>query len=59
MRIEEIIEQLESLIDNSNSFIDPLEPGSVWHKDIWALEYAIALIKKTYQPGSMNRSTNE
>ena len=29
--------------------MDPLEPGSEWHKDIWALEYAIALIKKTSQ----------
>ena len=49
MTIEEIIKQLESLCDNSKSFIDPLEPGSEWHKDIWALEYAIALIKKTSQ----------
>lgn len=49
MQIEEIIKQLESLHDNSKSFIDPLEPGSEWHKDIWALEYAIALIKKTSQ----------
>ena len=53
MEIEEIIEQLVSLHDNSKSFIDPLEPGSEWHKDLWALEFAIALIKKTYQPGSM------
>lgn len=49
MTTEEIIKQLESLCDNSKSFIDPLEPGSEWHKDIWALEYAIALIKKTSQ----------
>lgn len=49
MTTEEIIKQLESLIDNSKTFIDPLEPGSEWHKDIWALEYAIALIKKTSQ----------
>lgn len=42
---QEIINQLISLKDNSLSNIDPLEPGSEWHKDIWALDYAIAVIE--------------
>ena len=42
---QDIINQLESLKDNSLSSIDPLEPGSEWHKDIWALDYAIAVIE--------------
>lgn len=46
MTKEEVIWQLESLIDNSKIFIEHEEPDSIWHKDIIALNYAIALIKK-------------
>lgn len=46
MTKEEIIWQLESLVDNSESFKEDDEPDSIWHKDIIALKYAIALIEK-------------
>lgn len=35
--------------DNSELSIDPFEPGSIWHKDLEALDFAIAVIKKAYQ----------
>lgn len=46
MKIKEIISQLESLKDNSRSFLDPTEPDSVWHKDLEALDAAIAIIEE-------------
>ena len=49
MEVDEVIRQLESLKYNSEAYIDPLEPGSVWQKDLWALEFAMAVIKKAYQ----------
>jgi len=45
----EVIRQLNSLIDNSKSFIDINEPDSLWHQDIMALDFAIRTIKKTYK----------
>ena len=49
MEVDEVIQQLESLYDNSELSIDPFEPGSIWHKDLEALTFAIAVIKKAYQ----------
>lgn len=62
MTIKEVIKQLESLYSNSESYIDSLDPGSEWHKDLWALAFAIELIKKTYpagtEKGRENTTTN-
>ena len=45
MRNKEIISQLESLKDNSRSFLDAKEPCSIWQDDIEALDAAIAMVK--------------
>ncbi|GEM_PF-4980104 len=45
MRNKEIILQLESLKDNSRSFLDAKEPCSIWQEDIEALDAAIAMVK--------------
>ena len=45
MKNKEIILQLESLKDNSRSFLDAKEPCSIWQEDIEALDAAIAMIK--------------
>ena len=50
MTTKEIIEQLESLKENSRSFLDENEPDSVWHHDIEALEAAIAIIQGRPMP---------
>lgn len=47
MTKEEVIEQLESLKNNSESFATIEEPNSIWHKDIAALTIAIKIIKKS------------
>ena len=44
MSIDDIIDQLESLKDNSQSFIEEDEPESIWVQDIKALEEAISFI---------------
>lgn len=43
---EEVIEQLVSLKENSESFLDKEEPNSVWEKDIRALNQAIEYARK-------------
>ena len=45
MSIDDIIYQLESLKDNSRSFIEEDEPDSVWVQDVAALDEAIKIIK--------------
>ena len=44
MTLEEAIEQLESLILNSQSFHE--EEGDIWEKDIEALNMAISALEK-------------
>ena len=46
MKYKEIISQLESLKDNSRSFLDAKEPCSIWQDDIEALDAAIAMVKE-------------
>ena len=46
MRSKDIISQLESLKENSRSFLDAKEPDSIWQNDIDALNAAIAMIKE-------------
>lgn len=45
MNKKEIIEQLESLKDNSRSFIEN-DDNEIWWDDIMALDYAIKKIKR-------------
>lgn len=45
MKNKEIISQLESLKENSRSFLEATEPGSIWQDDIEALDAAIAMVK--------------
>lgn len=45
MRNKDIVSQLESLKENSRSFLDAKEPEPIWQKDIEALDEAIAIIK--------------
>ena len=49
MEPEEVIEQLESLKNNSASFAVTEEPNSIWHRDIAALNIAINKFKKDLQ----------
>ena len=44
MKEAEIISQLESLKENSQSFLEKDEPGSVWADDIKALDEAMDII---------------
>ena len=46
MKNKEIISQLESLKENSRSFLDAKEPSSIWHDDIEALDAAIVMVKE-------------
>ena len=46
MSNKEIISQLESLKENSQSFFEDSDPDSVWEHDIMALDAAIALIRE-------------
>ncbi|MBR4695903.1 MAG: hypothetical protein IKO94_07470 [Selenomonadaceae bacterium] len=46
MKNKEIISQLESLKENSRSFLDATEPCSIWQDDIEALDAAIAMVKE-------------
>lgn len=46
MKNKEIISQLESLKENSRSFLDATEPCSIWQDDIIALDAAIAIVKE-------------
>lgn len=46
MTLPEVIEQLRSLRDNSESFLDPSEEDSIWRRDIEALDAAIAVIEE-------------
>ncbi|XMB71437.1 hypothetical protein RJI07_04790 [Mycoplasmatota bacterium WC30] len=41
----EIIEQLESLEENSEDFAKSEEPGSIWHKDVRSLIRGIQIIR--------------
>lgn len=45
MTYEDIISQLKSLKDNSQSFLDKDEPESIWQRDIDALNAAIEIIR--------------
>ena len=45
MKNKEIISQLESLKENSRSFLDSKETDSIWKQDLDALEAAITIIK--------------
>ena len=45
MKTKEIISQLESLKENSRSFLDSKEPDSIWKRDLDALEAAIDIVK--------------
>ena len=49
MSLLEIIEQLESIRENSASFLDAEEPDSIWQKDIEALDEVLAILKKMNQ----------
>lgn len=53
MRNKKVIEQLESLKDNSISFMNPYDPDDIWTDDIIALDVAIRCVKKD------KRSTTE
>lgn len=46
MRNKKVIEQLESIKDNSRSFIDIFDPDDIWTDDIIALDVAIRCVKK-------------
>lgn len=46
MDTKKIIRQLESIKENSQSFITDDEPDSIWHDDIIAIDAAIAIIDK-------------
>jgi uncharacterized membrane-anchored protein len=58
MSPEWVIEQLKSIKANSLTFIDDADPECIWRKDVIALDYAIAAIKKTRQPASIDESRN-
>ncbi|MCI1999573.1 MAG: hypothetical protein LKJ75_02470 [Clostridia bacterium] len=44
MNADEVIHQLESLIDNSNSFHE--EQNDIWEQDVKALKIAIRAVKE-------------
>lgn len=44
--IQSAIDQLKSLRDNSESFIDGTEPDSIWHDDIKAIDIAIDVLEE-------------
>lgn len=44
--LSRVIEQLESIKENSKRFITPDEPVSIWRDDVIALDEAIKRIKK-------------
>lgn len=46
MRNKKVIEQLESLKENSRDFINPYDPDDIWTDDIIALNVAIRCVKK-------------
>lgn len=46
MNLKDVISQLESIRANSESFLDPLGPDSIWKKDVDALDEALAILKK-------------
>ena len=46
MNLKDVISQLESIRANSESFLDPLEPDSIWKKDMDALDEVLAILKK-------------
>ncbi|NME95325.1 hypothetical protein HF847_04870 [Clostridium cochlearium] len=48
MNKREVLEQLDSLIDNSKSFIDH-DCDEVWIKDVRALKIAKKIIKEEYK----------
>ncbi len=45
MCMEDIISQLESIRANSADFLDSEEAGSIWQKDIEALDEVIAILR--------------
>lgn len=45
MNQKEMVKQLESLRDNSISFINEDDPGDIWIKDVIALDKAIRIIE--------------
>lgn len=46
MELDEVIGQLLSLRENSESFLDKKEPDSPWAKDIEAIDIAIDIIEQ-------------
>ena len=51
MEKEKVLEQLESIKDNSQSFISESndeEDNQIWRDDLIALDIAIELVKKYY-----------
>ena len=46
MNLRDVISQLESIRANSESFLDPTEPDSIWKKDMDALDEVLAILKK-------------
>ncbi|MCT8978278.1 hypothetical protein N4T77_16950 [Clostridium sp. CX1] len=48
MKKRQVLEQLDSLIDNSRSFIENCDSYSIWHDDIKALEIAKEAVNKEY-----------
>ena len=46
MNLQEVIEQLESIRENSTSFPDAKEPDSIWKKDIEDLDEVLATLQK-------------
>ena len=49
MTKQELITQIESIIENSQDFLDDNEPNSVWHKDIEAMNICLDLVEKHYK----------
>lgn len=50
MELNEVVGQLLSLRENSESFLDESEPDSPWAKDIEAIDTAIEIIEQQKKP---------
>ena len=49
MRLNVVISQLESIRENSGSFLDAREPDTIWQKDIKALDETLAILRRMDQ----------
>ena len=55
MTLEDAVAQLHSLRDNSESFLDPSEEDSIWHRDIEAIDTAVACLEGIQREGGLSR----